>query len=341
MDFDAEQVFKAMADQVRRRILQLVSRHELSVSEVVECLRLPQSTVSRHLKVLREAGLILDRRKGTVVLYGAADRNSDWVGEPVCLPEMLLDWVAVETLPAVIERRLVAVVDRRVASHGSFFSRYAHRWDEMRIEAFGDAFHLEALTALLPGEWTVADIGAGTGWLLPILSSTFWRVIAVEPIPEMLAEATRVAQTRKLSNVELKRGDLGRLPIESACVDMVCAALVLHHVPSPAEAVAELFRVTKPGGRLLIVEQKAHENESFHQRMGDRWRGFSSVELGECVASAGFSDVVSRSLSHESRAATAEDVPELFTITARRGTESPANRSHERPAEQAGIETEE
>jgi len=311
----SETVFKAMADGTRRRILKIVSHHELSVSELVSCLRLPQSTVSRHLKVLRDAGLIQDRRDGTTVIYAVPERSVNG-GETPGLEARLLDWVGEQELPSGLAGRLDRVLDRRKHLSDAFFSRVGQRWDQMRLDAFGDAFHLEALTALLPSDWRVADIGSGTGYLLPILARTFKKVVAVDPVPEMLATARARCAREKLRNVSFRKGDLSRLPIPDDDVDLALAVLVIHHVPSPAEAVQELHRAIRPGGKLLIVEQQAHHLEEFHERMQDRWWGFVPEEFAQLVSRTGFTRVRHRNLEPEPLASGALNGPGLFVLTA-------------------------
>ena len=303
-------VFKAMAERTRQRALTVLHRHELSVSELVDVLRQPQSTVSRHLRILREAGLIRDRRDGTTVLYAATDGANAGYGSE--LVAKMLAWVAEQPLPAGLNKRLDVVMHRRRQMSDRFFHELGRHWDNLREESFGAAFHLEAAWALLPPEWVVADIGAGTGYLLAPLANCFQRVIGVDPVEKMLEAARhRVAQAG-LDNVDLRCGDLSDLPIPDATVDLAVAALVLHHVPSPQEALAELHRIARPGGRALIVEQAAHENETFRDHMQDRWFGFEPDDLAGRLESVGFKDVRSLPLTSVERAA---DAPELFVVT--------------------------
>lgn len=270
-------VFKALADPTRQRILQVIVNQDVNVSELVEVLRQPQSTVSRHLKVLREAELILDRREGTAAVYAAVSPAPNGNGVKEGLRGRLLEWVADEPLPRAVARRLDKVLHRRRVRTEAFFERVGHRWDQMRVDCFGAAFPFEALTALLPQEWTVADVGTGTGYLLPSLVARFRRVIAVDPVPAMLEVARSRLDPRDLDHVDFRSGDLSQLPIDEGQVDLALAILVLHHVPSPPEALAELGRIVKPGGRLLIVEHAAHQCAEFHERMQDRWWGFEPV----------------------------------------------------------------
>lgn len=307
---EPEIVFKAMADRTRQRTLSILRRHELSVSELVEVLDQPQSTVSRHLKVLRDAGLIRDRRDGNTVMYSIPSMsNGDGRAD---LPGRLMEWVDQQPLTTSLGLRVEKVLDRRRDMSRAFFDRVAQQWDTLREESFGNEFQWEAFLGLLPDEWTVADIGTGTGYMLPTLSRYFHRVIGVDPIDRMLIEAQHRLETHQLNNVDLHRGDLDRLPIHEQAVDLAIAILVLHHVPNPKEAIKELYRIVKRAGRVLIVEQNAHESESFRERMQDRWWGFEADDFCTMLERAGFQNVRSQPMMNVKLS---DDAPELFVVT--------------------------
>jgi ArsR family transcriptional regulator len=196
-----------------------------------------------------------------------------------------------------------------------FFGEMGRHWDVLREESYGSRFHLEALTALLPSDWTVADIGAGTGYLLPALATHFHRVIGVEPVEAMLEAARQRVLGHGLVNVELLTGDLTRLPIGDSSVDVAVAVLVLHHVSAPQEALRELHRIIRAGGRALIVEHTAHRNEAFRDRMQDRWWGFAPDEFMSMLASAGFRESSLHGLSSVDHA---PDAPDLFVVVGRK-----------------------
>ena len=134
-------------------------------------------------------------------------------------------------LPAELESRLESVLHERRDMSRRFFDRVGRQWDSLREENFGTTFHLEGLLALLPRDWIVADVGTGTGYLLPTLARQFNRVIAVEPAEAMRHAASHRIEYHRLENVLLSGGDLGRLPIGASTVDLAIAILVLHHVP--------------------------------------------------------------------------------------------------------------
>ncbi len=310
-----EALFRAMSDRTRWRALAVLRRHELAVSELVEVLDQPQSTVSRHLRVLREANLLRDRRDGRTVLYSLPPSGTE--GAESELSNQLLGWIADQPLSPSTEARLDAVIRRRSDMSRRFFDRTGRHWDALREESFGSSFHLEAFVALLPPEWVVADVGTGTGFLLPPLAVHFDRVIAVDAVDAMLDVAGNRTEFHRLDNVELCRGDVSRLPISDASVNLATAFLMLHHVPVPREALSELYRILQRDGRVLIVEQAAHRCDAFHERMQDRWAGFDAADLGGWLRSVGFKDVRSNPLITAERAL---DAPDLFVMTGRKET---------------------
>ncbi|MCG8404603.1 MAG: metalloregulator ArsR/SmtB family transcription factor [Phycisphaerales bacterium] len=320
---ETEGVFRAMADTTRQRLLHLLTLEELNVSELVEIMAQPQSTISRHLKILREAGLVRDRRDGTAALYsasapvpmGAEDRSLSEDN----LSALMLTWLKRQPLPSVTRERLQRVLQHRDASSGaSFFNRLGKRWDELRTAAFGQAFASEAFLSLLPHHWTVADIGTGTGYLLPILAENFETVLAVEPAETMLACARQRIEDDGASNVKFRQGDLFNLPIDTESCDLAIAILVIHHVADPAKALEEMLRIVRPGGRVLIVEQEAHENQAFYERMRDLWWGFAPTELSRQLVSAGFKNVRHQPLMKKVESPEAVESPNLFVLTGER-----------------------
>lgn len=314
----SEAVFKAMADSTRRRILQALLQHEFSVTELVEVLDQPQSTVSRHLKVLREAELISDRRNGAMVHYAPAALAVG--GGNDTLQANVVRWVEREPISKPMHHRIQRVLERRHAETVSFFEGVGQRWEQMRTDCFGNSFHLEALTALLPKSWVVADIGSGTGYLLPILAAAFERVIAVEPVPTLLEAARGRSELREAGNVDFRSGDLRKLPLNDGEVDLAVAVLVLHHVSDPAAAVREIGRVVKPGGRVLLVEEQTHRCEVFWEMMHERWWGFDQENLAAHVREAGFEDVGWRTLQTAWPTSTsAPETPNLFVLAGTRG----------------------
>ena len=317
LPMNAETVFKAMAEPTRQRILQTLLENELSVTELVEVLGQPQSTVSRHLRVLRDAELISDRRNGATVHY--APSPAALGSDTDALQALVVRWLQNEPAPGALRRRLRRVLERRHAETVGFFESVGQRWEQMRTDCFGTSFHLEAFTALLPKSWTVADIGAGSGFLLPTLAAVFDSVIAVEPVSSLLEAARNRPELRGADHVDFRAGDLQRLPLTDGEVDLAIAALVLHHVPDPGVALREIGRVVKPEGRVLVIEQQAHRCEAFRAMMRGRWWGFEPESLAARVRAAGFEDVAWRELRTASpTSASVPETPDLFVLTGTR-----------------------
>src|SRR5438046_7423204 len=219
----------SLADTTRSRILLLLDRHELTVSELCGILQLPQSTVSRHLKALADAGWIAARADGTSNLYTMTRDELDPSARRLWL--LVREQVGPTAAAAQDQRRLqAALTDRRTKSQ-EFFSSSAGQWDRLRDELYGERFHLGALAAFAEREWMLGDLGCGTGETSATLAPFVRHVIAVDASAAMLQAARRRLQP--FDNVELRRGDLEALPIDDAKLDAATLRLVRHYVRAP------------------------------------------------------------------------------------------------------------
>jgi ubiquinone/menaquinone biosynthesis C-methylase UbiE len=297
-----------LADATRSRMLLLLERHELTVSELCTVLQLPQSTVSRHLKTLSDASWVVSRRDGTSRYYTL---SLDERGGPARrLWSLLRDQVSATSGADQDARRLKNVLARRQSKSQEFFETTAGQWDKLRADLFGTASHLQALPALLDERWTVGDLGCGTGQVACALAPFVAHVIAVDRSGEMLQAARR--RVRDLASVEVRRGELEALPIADEELDAATLLLVLHHLPEPALALSEASRVLKSGGRLLIADMLPHDREEYRQQMGHIWLGFSEDHIKRLLAGAGFDRVRIVGLPVNSAA----KGPALFVATA-------------------------
>jgi ArsR family transcriptional regulator len=313
----------SLGDPARTRTLLLLDGHELTVTELCGIMQLPQSTVSRHLKALSDAGWVTSRAEGTSHLYtmsrppsnsGRARGDGRDAVEPAArrLWQLVREQVGTGAAAAQDHRRLQAAIAARRTKSQEFFSSSAGQWDRLRDEQFGDRFHLSALAAFADPEWTVGDLGCGTGQVSAALAPFVTRVIAVDGSTAMLQAAKK--RLHGIGNVELRRGELEALPIDASTLDAATLMLVLHHVPEPERAIGEVARVMKPGGRVLVVDMLPHDRESYRQQMGHVWLGFGEAQVEALLAGGGFTDVRVVGLPPDRRA----KGPALFAAAARR-----------------------
>ena len=271
-----------LSDATRVRVLAVLESHELTVTELCEVLRLPQSTVSRHLKTLADGGWVTSRREATSRLYAV---------DAAALPEsarglwqVVRGQVGSAPTAAADARRLARVLEARRAASQAFFAGAAREWGRLRDELFGASTPAKALLGLLDPDWVVADLGCGTGHVSALVAPFVRRVVGVDASAQMLAAAEDLVP----DHVDLRQGTLEALPIGDAEIDLVLLVLVLHHVPDPARALAEAARVLKPGGRLVVVDMQPHDREEYRGQMGHVWLGFSEPQIGRLLAGAGF-----------------------------------------------------
>ncbi len=277
----------SLADPTRLRLLRLLERHELGVAELCDVLQCPQSTVSRHLKVLSDQGWTRCQRNGTTNLYrmpaeeieDAATRLWDLAREQT------EGWATAAQDDLRLARRLAD----RPSDAQAFFAGAAGQWDLLRRELYGESFTFRALATLLPGDWVVADLGCGSGEVSALLAPRVGRVLAVDQSGPMLKAAGR--RLRGVENVELIRADLASLPLPDAHCDAALVLLVLTYVEDPAAVLCEARRVLRPGGKLVAVDLLTHDRDAFRRQMGQRRAGFTDLEFRRLAGEAGFSAV--------------------------------------------------
>jgi ArsR family transcriptional regulator len=297
-----------LADQTRLRLLRVLEREELSVQELCEVLRLPQSTVSRHLKTLSGGGWLASRRQGTASLYRFADAADAGARRLWKVARAETDgWPSAEQDELRLEARLRA---RRQGAE-QFFAGAAQEWETLRAEAYGLRFEREALLGLLPDGLVVADLGCGAGTLAAALAPAVAQVIGVDQSAAMLRAARR--RLEPFDNVELHRAGLEALPLPSGSCDAALLVLVLAYVPAVAPVLAEAARILKPGGRLVVVDLARHGDEPFARRLGQARLGFAADELTRALGAAGLASPTLRPLPPEPGARG----PALFIATAR------------------------
>jgi len=288
---------ESLSDPTRLRLLRLLERHELSVAELCDVVQLPQSTVSRHLKVLGDEDWVRSRAEGTTRLYRMLSERD---GAPRRLwaiaREETAGWATVEQDQLRLSRRLAA---RRPATE-AFFAGAAGRWDRLREEIYGREFERQALLGLLPPRFVVADLGCGTGSIAAALAPHVARVVGVDQSAAMLRAAAR--RTGDLGNVELRHGSLEALPLHDESVDGALLVLALTYLADPSRSLREARRVLRPGGRAVVVDLLRHDREDFRRQMGQASLGFEPETLARAMRSAGLERVSVRPLPPEGQA---------------------------------------
>lgn len=277
----------ALGDETRARLLSLLERGELTVSELCSVLQLPQPSVSRHLRTLSEAGWVTSRADGRNRHYRMADSLDRASRE---LWSLVREGLDEEPVGVRDRERARAVLQERRRRSVEFFAATADRWDEVRIELYGRGADLLPLYGLLDPSWVVGDLGAGTGTLAELLAPFVHSVLAVDRSGPML-DAAR-ARLAGIDNAEVRLGELEDLPVEDGTLDLAILSLVLHHVVDPRASLSEACRVLRPSGRVLVVELREHERGALYaESMGHVWPGFDPETLCLWMTEAGFVDV--------------------------------------------------
>lgn len=274
----------ALTDPTRARLLGVLGGQELTVTELVAVTQLPQSSVSRHLRILADQGWVESRAEGTSRWYRLEEEALNPAAQSVWVT--IRDSLADSPLARQDARRLEEVLRARRTRSREFFSTAASRWDRLREELYGPRASAPALAALLDPSWTVGDLGCGTGEMAEALVPFVAGVIAVDAEQEMLdAAAARLTDS---ATVEFRRGELEALPLDDASLDAAVMALVLHHVADPARVLREAHRALRPGAPLVVVDMVPHDREEFRDEMGHQWLGFGEHDMRRLLADAGF-----------------------------------------------------
>jgi ArsR family transcriptional regulator len=301
---------QSLAEPTRARALRVLDGRELTVADLCAVLQSPQSTVSRHLKLLADDGWIAARAEGTSRLYRMVPSRLDPAARR--LGSLHREHAAHTAIAADDDERLDRVLAERRSRSQAFFRSAAGRWQKLRHELFGERFEALALAAWLDERWVVGDLGCGNGQLSALVAPHVARVIAVDRSSEMLASARR--RLARFDNVEVRQSELESLPIDDGSLDAAALGLVLHHVAEPDAVLREAGRALRSGGRLLIIDMAKHDRMEYAEQMGHVWLGFEPTELVYWLDRAGFEGARVTPLPVEPAARG----PRLLVATARR-----------------------
>lgn len=282
MDFI--RTLKALSDPIRLRVLAAVTEEELTVGEIQEIVDSVQSSVSRNLAILRDAGFVRDRKEGTNVYFSLRQDMPEQAREIfnalarrfAGLPEARRD-----------RARLSECRRRRISRSRNYFETIAGDWEKIRKSYFDDRVTSLAIEKLLPANLVLADIGCGTGSLTFELARFAKRVIAVDLSREMIRRARSLAKGKEIRNVDFRLGDAEDLPLAGRSVDAAFCVMVLHFLGDPVRAVAEICRIIRPGGSFILVDLVAHREEWMRQEMAHRWLGFDRASAERWLRAGG------------------------------------------------------
>jgi len=297
---------RLLTDPSRLRILMLVEREELSVAELHEILAMWQSRISTHLAQLRQAGLVEDRRNGKSSLYRLNGAGSKSFAE---LMSVLRQAAAEIPEAGHDSQALRLVLRRRQDKMRAYFDQLAGKFGRHYVPGRSWKGLAETLLVLMP-PLVIADLGAGEGTFSQLLARRAKKVIAVDNSEKMVEYGAELARKHGVKNLEYRQGDIEDVPIRKASVDLAFFSQALHHARHPQQAVAEAWRILKPGGRIVVLDLMRHTYEQARELYADLWLGFSEVEVGRFLRHAGFSNVETSVVHRE------EESPHLETMLA-------------------------
>ena len=276
---------KAAAEPTRLRLLVLCAHADLTVSDLVQILGQSQPRLSRHLKLLAEAGLLYRNREGSWVYFRLAHD-----GAAAALAQTLVDALP-EDDPTVLRdlARLDELMGERAQRAEDYFRKVADQWDELRALYVHDD-EVERQLATMIAEEKVSDlldIGTGTGRILEVLADKVEHAVGIDLSPDMLMLARSKLERARLRNCVVRKGDMNHLPLAEASFDAVTIHQVLHYAERPARTIQEAARVLRPGGRLFIVDFQAHDLDYLRSEHEHRWLGFEEDKMADWLKAAG------------------------------------------------------
>ena len=288
---DSAALYRLLGDEARLRLLRLVALERLNVTELTGILGIAQSGVSRHLGLLKDAGLVSEEREAGFTYYGIARTLREGVNGTAALWMLLQDQFhrAGETETGRADNARLEEI-RRLRKENFDVHSGPDTNERQLVPGRSWAAWARALGHLLP-PLVVADLGCGEGYLTIEASRWASRVVAVDRSPEVLKRARALATRRKVANITWKRGPLEKLPIADRAVDVALLSQALHHADEPSHVLDEANRILVPGGRLLVLDLREHQETWVRERLGDRWLGFTPAALKSLLSGAGFTDL--------------------------------------------------
>jgi ubiquinone/menaquinone biosynthesis C-methylase UbiE/DNA-binding transcriptional ArsR family regulator len=292
---------RLLSDPTRVRLLLLLEKEELSVAELQEILSKGQSQISTNLSQLKAADLVEDRRTGKNIFYRLKTGSEGDSALILRLLQVLRE--AAEDIPEAKDdcEAIKFVLNKRRDKMRSYFDSLAGRFGREYLPGRSWQGLAEALLYLLP-PLVIADLGAGEGTFSQLLARRAKQVIAVDNSGRMVEFGSQLAQKHNVQNLEYRLGDMESLPLNNSEVDLAFFSQALHHALRPERAVAEAWRVLKPGGRVVILDLLRHQFEEARELYADIWLGFTELELQRFLKNGGFTNITTSVVHRESEA---------------------------------------
>jgi ArsR family transcriptional regulator len=284
--FPLDKFFKALADEIRLRIMRILLKGPFHVNEILFITGLKQSNISHHLKILSEGRVVSKKKEGSLIYYQLNNLlEQNGMRHIINLIQSQQEYIINYRDDTA---RLQAVLDKRKKQAEDFFNSVGGDLDQIQAELFQDIYSInEAVQLLKQPLNTIIDIGCGTGRNLPILAEYANKVIGIDLSPKMLQLSEHICQKNHLS-YELKQGDLQHIPVESDSIDGIFMNMVLHHSSEPYKVLQEVYRIMITKGNLLLIDLLKHNDEVMREKYADIWLGFSLEEIKNWLDKLGF-----------------------------------------------------
>ena len=274
--------FKALADETRIRLFNILLSNELSVNELVSLMDMGQSRISRHLKILTDSGLLQCRRDGIRAFFSVSKN-----GKEKEFAEAIRFLFHDDSLLKDDLKNAEIILNDHKKKSKQFFNRIAHKWDDLQQQIMGDFDLNRAILKNVEQCEFAVDLGCGTGKLLYYLKDFATVTVGVDSSPVMLEQARKLFSEEN-GNVRLRLGELEHLPIGDKEADFVIISMALHHLSAPEKAIAETARILKKKGKFVIADFEKHKDEHMRDKYGDQWLGFSKEEIEVFLSNNGF-----------------------------------------------------
>lgn len=297
--------YKALSDESRLRVINALNHSSFTVQELTQILGIGQSTVSHHLKILTQVGIVQAEKNGTWVYYRLSDKNNLTAG--TLLAQHFIHEIR-ENLANGLTPRLQSdqkIIDKLLNSKRdaikNFFDTAASHWKTLREEIQGSESYFEDVLGHINPNETLLELGCGAGSFLDAALPRSGKTIAVDYSEGML-EATRKNLNLKSSLVDLRLGYLEHLPVADESVDVALSYMVLHHIQDPKKVLLDVLRVLRPSGKFFIVELSKHQRKDIQERFADVWLGFDPRALEALLKEVGFDETLTTPLGTDKKA---------------------------------------